>query len=166
MQEDLWAFGKIRPSKSGRWPRHDAARRRFYAWAVVALAVALAANGCNDSRPRRAPVTGVVIYHGLPVDGAGVTFYPKGGAIASAKTDAQGRFTLMTFDHNGNDGAILGEHVVCISKYIPDPNDPRPEPLKAHIPVLPAVYASMIKSPLRATVTAEGPNDFRFELVD
>ena len=72
----------------------------------------------------------------------------------------------MTFDHNGNDGAILGEHVVCISKYIPDPNDPRPEPLKLHIPVLPAVYASMIKSPCWATVTAEGPNDFRFELVD
>ena len=61
---------------------------------------------------------------------------------------------------------MLGEHVVCISKFIPDPKDPRPEPFRVRIPVLPAVYASMLKSPLRAKVTADGANDFPFKLVD
>jgi hypothetical protein len=74
----------------------------------------------------------------------------------------------MTFGTSANgesDGAILGEHIVSINKYIPDPNDPRPAGFKAKIAVLPARYASMLDSPLRATVTADGPNDFRFELV-
>jgi hypothetical protein len=136
-------------------------------WVVVVLAVGLVlANGCGGGRPKRARVTGIVMYHGKPVAGAGVTFYPKGGAIGAGMTDANGRFTLTTFDRTGNDGAILGEHTVSISKYIPDPNDPRPPALRPKVPVLPARYASMIDSPLRATVTAEGPNDFTFELVD
>jgi hypothetical protein len=134
---------------------------------VILLAVALAAaSGCGDGRLKRARVTGVVIYHSKPVEGAGVTFYPHDGAIASGVTDANGRFTLTTFARKGNDGALLGEHVVTVSKYVPDPKDPRPEPLKARIPVLPPAYSSLVKSPLRAKVTAEGPNDFRLELVD
>jgi hypothetical protein len=155
MRQSRWAIGRISPGRL---------------CALLVLAVGLAAiSGCGDGRPKRARVTGVVIYHGKPVDGAGVTFYCSGGALSRGTTDANGRFSLMTFSTSGtgeSDGAIVGEHTVSINKYIPDPNDPRPEGFKAKISVLPARYASMLDSPLRRTVTAEGPNDFRIELVD
>jgi hypothetical protein len=135
------------------------------AWASLLLAVGLAAApGCSDGRPKRSPVSGLITYHGKPVEGAQVTFFPKGGRPATGSTDANGRFKLFTFDLN--DGALLGEHVVCIRKYVPDPKDSRPAGFKNMIPVVPTRYGSLQESSLRATVTADGPNDFHFELVD
>ena len=133
--------------------------------ALALLAIGLAfVVGCGSGRPPRVPVTGVVVYRGKPLDSANVTFMPKGGRPASGLTDAQGRFLLRTFD--ADDGALEGGHVVCISKNVPDPNDKKMSPLPQFISILPSRYSMPMESPLKATVTAKGPNDFRFEVTD
>ncbi|HID77048.1 MAG TPA: carboxypeptidase regulatory-like domain-containing protein [Planctomycetaceae bacterium] len=84
---------------------------------VCVLAVALCVLvGCAEEGPQVVPVTGVVTYQGKPVEGARVMFHPlEGGARSShGTTDAEGRFELSTFGMN--DGALVGRHVVTISK--------------------------------------------------
>lgn len=73
--------------------------------------------GCGGSGfPDPVPVSGKVTYKGKPVEGAQVTFLSQseGARSASGRTDANGNFSLTTF--NTNDGAIPGEYVVTISK--------------------------------------------------
>lgn len=119
---------------------------------------------CGDGRPTRVAVTGEVTYHGQPVKDAQVMFMPKGGRPALGVTDAEGRFMMTSF--SVGDGAVCGEHIVCISKTVPDPNgDPR-LPYARTLPVLPQRYASYTSSPFKATVTATGPNDFHFDVTD
>ena len=110
-------------------------------------------------------VTGTVTYRGQPVEGARVMFIPQNSRPASGLTDAQGRFTPCSV-FAPDDGAVLGEHVVCIAKAIPDPNDKSGSPYRKSRSLLPEGYATPMKSPLKALVTAEGPNDFRFDLTD
>jgi hypothetical protein len=120
--------------------------------------------GCGSGRPATFSVTGTVTYRGQPLEGARVMFIPKNTRPAVGLTDAQGRFTLLSFAPE--DGAVLGEHVVCVAKSTPDPNDKSGSPYPKSLSVLPERYATPLKSPLKATVTAEGPNDFRFDLTD
>lgn len=76
----------------------------------------LLAGGCGQSdRPQLAPVTGAVLLDGQPMEGAAVMFIPvAGGRPAQGLTDAQGKFRLTTFEEN--DGAIVGEHKVSVTK--------------------------------------------------
>ncbi|MFM7242883.1 MAG: hypothetical protein ACKO40_01740 [Planctomycetaceae bacterium] len=79
-------------------------------------------------------------------------------------TDARGGFVLGTFAQA--DGAMVGEHAVCISKSIVDPDAKADSPYKKSKSLLPAVYGTPVTSPLKAKVVARGPNEFRFELSD
>ena len=126
---------------------------------LVAVTVALLA-GCGPRRAETYPLTGVVRFAGKPVEAATVSFFPTGGRPANGVTDAAGRFQVRTW--SAADGALPGEHVVCISKQVPDPTAGADYLGLRH--VLPEQYASPARSPLRATVTANGPNDFAFEL--
>src|SRR5262245_38254316 len=74
----------------------------------LSLAVLLA--GCTTTTgPKTEPVTGTVTLDGKPLAGAQVVFQPKsGGQAASGTTDAQGKFTLTTF--NAKDGAAVGSY--------------------------------------------------------
>jgi hypothetical protein len=80
------------------------------------LILALLLAGCSGSdRPPLAKVSGIVTLDKTPVEGAAVMFMPvAGGRPAQGLTDAQGKFTLTTFDDG--DGAILGEHKVTVTK--------------------------------------------------
>jgi hypothetical protein len=128
--------------------------------------------GCGPSRPKTVQVTGTVTYKGQPLEGARVMFDSKAGRPASATTDASGHFKLETF--TAGDGAIVGECKVTISKYVtasggapgagqPDMHSPGASPVRQ---VLPKRYTTPGTSPLKATVTAEGPNDFKFDLTE
>ena len=76
------------------------------------VAVLLGVFGCNRG-PQMAPVTGVVLLNGQPVDGAAVLFTPEaGGRPADGVTDKEGKFTLQTFEPG--DGAVVGKHKVAI----------------------------------------------------
>lgn len=123
------------------------------------LAVCL---GCGDERSAPAPVTGTVTYKGQPVEGARVMFYPHGTRPAVGTTDANGRFSLLTWAPG--DGALEGESVVCIgkTKMVASANSPYDK----GISLLPDKYLAPSKSPLRAQVTAAGPNEFSFVLDD
>ena len=136
---------------------------RFAATALLIVGLGVA-TGCGDGRPARIAVGGSVTYRGKPLEGASVTFIPKGARPASGQTDAQGRFTLQTF--SSGDGVVAGDHVVCIIKSVPDPKDKKNSPYPKMIAVTPVRYATPVQSPLKAAVASKGPNDFRFELVD
>lgn len=116
--------------------------------------------GCGDGHPKRYQTTGTVTWQGKPVDGATVTFYPSGARPAKGTTDAQGKFSLFTFDPG--DGAVEGEHTVTISKadLIKDPQTGYP--VAKHL--LPERYANMGETPLKAKVDPKGKNDFPFDL--
>jgi hypothetical protein len=122
------------------------------------------ATGCGSGRPKCVVVSGVVTYRGKPLEGATVTFIPAKSRPASGFTDVQGRFTLQTF--SAGDGVVLGEHVVCVTKTVVDPTITEKTPYPRTTSLLPSRYGTPVRSPLKATVTAEGPNDFKFDLTD
>lgn len=141
---------------------------------VVTSSVLMGCGGGGDpDRPATTPTTGVVTYNGDPVEGATVTFKPGAeGKAAFGKTDAEGKFSITTFE--GGDGAIPGSYTIAVTKMevvesnavsMDDPNyDPtieEPEPKS----LLPTKYADAANSGLTATVGTEA-GDVKLELVD
>lgn len=138
------------------------------AWAVI--------TGCGQNRhPELRQVSGTVTHEGQAVEDATVAFINESSSrIASGRTDAEGGFYLTSYDDN--DGALPGEHVVVISKTeeLEDaPSLSMDEALKtrrskrtAAKHLIPAKYASRDTSPLKVTVTENGPNQFALELTD
>ena len=158
--------------KKGQVQFAEAARRVLRrSWAcslfrrlfVLPFACCLAL-GCGDGRPDRVQVTGVVTYNGQPVEGARVTFYCPGGRPASGVTDNDGRFSVGTYDLT--DGAVLGTHTATVVKTKPVEGVDLTDPGRMVDHVLPAPYRNPTDSPLSVTVTTDGENDFRLELVD
>ena len=141
--------------------------------------------GCGGAAagPKTAKVTGVVTYKGQPVVGASVTFStPKSPRTGVGVTDNKGEFTIGTF--GANDGAVLGDHVVMVTKRQGNAEQMKPEDYmknmtgvpgsnsKPAIPgsdvknELPGNYATAEKTPLKAKVEAGAKNEFKFDLID
>lgn len=131
---------------------------------VVGLAaeVMMIAMGCGPYRPPTFQASGEVVFKGKPLAGAGVMFCPTDGRPAAAATDSNGRFTLRTWTEA--DGAIEGEHVVCINKFVPESAGSGNDLFPLGKNVVPEKYVSPRTSPLRVTITRKGPNEFLFEL--
>jgi hypothetical protein len=162
-------------------------------WAIVVAGSCLLA-GCSaemdgERRPTAA-VTGRVTYRGQPVRDALVTFVSHGADPVPAYdlTDMEGRFKLTTYEEG--DGAVLGQHGVAISKptagdpedaeplppgsgntdeedfdsYVPTNDDVSVVPVVRHL--LPNKYSDPATSGLAATVSADGENNFAFDLTD
>jgi hypothetical protein len=142
---------------------HQPIIKRLAAILSLLLGLTLAA-GCGSGRPKCVSISGVVTYRGKPLEEALVIFIPPKSRPATGITDAQGHFKLQTFA--AGDGGVLGDHVVCITKTVVDPTAAQKSPYAKTKSLLPADYGSPIKSPLKATVTAEGPNEFKFDLKD
>ncbi len=119
-------------------------------------------SGCGKSRPTPVEVTGSVTFRGQPVQNALVNFIPKDLRPASGRTDAQGRFELMTYEPG--DGAIVAEHSVLISKFVEKPRSNPKSPYPESVSVLPVRYSRATTTDLTAQVTADGANDFTFDL--
>ena len=155
-------------------------------FATVALVSTILFAGCGgggavggaDRQPVY-PVTGTIKRSGAPVPDATVIFSPRGKQKeAIGRTDSEGRFTLTTYDVG--DGAAAGDYLVVVLKESPvaaapvmhgpsfDPNKPGTNPAgsatTASRSILPVKYASPTSTDLRATVKAEGPNEFPFDL--
>jgi hypothetical protein len=135
--------------------QRNGCRRVFLAAAAIFVA------GCNRSGLDLAPVEGVVTFNGSPVAEAGIMFAPQQGPTAMATTDAEGKFTLTTANH---EGALIGPHRVSISKVetiaIPQP---RGFPLYQHKSHIPEKYADLSTSELTADVQ-DDDNHFTFDL--
>ncbi len=88
----------------------------------AAVLLALASIGCSESI-QTAEVEGVLLVHGAPAQKILVQFIPnvdKGtkGPMSTAKTDANGRFTLNLMEGNGastRPGAVIGWHRIVLS---------------------------------------------------
>jgi predicted small lipoprotein YifL len=132
---------------------------------AMVSATVISAMGCGQSGPEFAPAAGVVTLDGQPLAEAGVMFTPiQGGPVASATTDADGRFELRTLSH---DGAIVGEHQISITKgrteekWIPNAT----VPLIRFVSELPDKYARRESSGLSAKVSSDDDlNDFALQL--
>ena len=101
-------------------------------------------------------------FNGAPVEKAGVLFMPETGPFATGTTDAEGRFTLTTANH---EGALVGNHHVAISKSQTTatqvPGEAMPRYNTKYF--LPEKYGSPATSELTATVV-DDDNSFSFEL--
>jgi hypothetical protein len=114
--------------------------------------------GCGSGLPPVAPVKGTVTWKGQPVAGASVMFMPGAGRPATGTTDAEGHYRLSAFGETN--GAMLGQYKVTITKRVPISDAPY-APERSEIP---PAYADAATSPLKAEVTAAGPNEFTFDL--
>ena len=155
------------------------ARCRNHGLVVAGLLVTIATVGCQRSdHPKMVRARGTVLYNGQPLEGAVVSFVGPGGRPSAGDTDAEGRFQLSAW--KPGDGAVLGEHMVTITKYAKPSFEPEKTPDGSFMfksaekeiayyntpSVLPARYGNQRQSVLKATVTEDGPNDFKFELKD
>lgn len=77
------------------------------------LVLALVTAGCGGVGGNTAKTKGKVLVGGEPMANLNVVFQPTEGRPATGKTDAQGVFTLTTF--NLNDGALVGKHKVGVT---------------------------------------------------
>ncbi|QDU09775.1 carboxypeptidase-like regulatory domain-containing protein [Gimesia aquarii] len=162
--------------------RNDVLNRMKQVTSYIAISSILLLQGCGgaeDTRPARNVVSGVVTYNGTPVEEAIVVFRPAeqaGGQTANGRTNAEGAFTMGTFE--GTDGVVAGDYKVMISKMettgssdaLPedDPNyDPNPKPEPPPKNLLPEKYASVDTSGLTVSVKdGEDKKDLKFELTD
>jgi hypothetical protein len=135
----------------------------FTRYLAILLLTVLAA-GCGDGRPAPAPVTGVVTYKGAPVEDAHVVFYTAGTRPAMATTDAKGQFSLLTW--KPGDGALAGQAVVCVTKEKTVKRKSDDPYAAGSVSELPEIYRIPSKSPLRAEVKPDVPNEFKFDLVN
>lgn len=116
----------------------------------------LAGCGGGEKREPTFPVIGKVTDGSKPVANAQVVFHPEGGAADAPKprgtTDANGQFTLTTYD--GNDGAPARTYRVSVEQWKTVNAEAGP------VNQLPARYANPSQSGLTATVSA-GSNELQ-----
>jgi hypothetical protein len=149
--------------------------RSLMAVALTGLTIALGCSGSDANRPETAKAGGQVTLDGQPVADASVSLSPDGpGRAAFGKTDAQGMFTLATTPTI--EGVVPGTYRVSVVKqrteggmteaesqaYYETTGQPPPPPRVTD--ELPEKYKAPATSELQVTVTAEGPNDFKFDL--
>ncbi len=144
---------------------------------LVLILIALSLCGCYgrtdkwvEGRPPLVDASGVATINGEPLDDAVVTFRPIDGNYAAfARTQSDGSFQLTTFDDG--DGAVAGEYNVTVSKMVvelePNPANPQVLPPIYHSEhsMIPANYNNVDKSGLTASISEDGSNDLRLELV-
>jgi hypothetical protein len=83
-----------------------------HSW-ISLFVVMVATAGCDNSF-RLVEVEGLVTLKGEPLEDVRVEFWPlSGGPQSAAKTNADGRFSLMTWDGE-KQGAVLGTHKVVL----------------------------------------------------
>ena len=126
--------------------------------------------GCSGrGLPGLVPVQGTVFFDGVPLEEAHVTFRPLEGAegarAAIAKTDGNGKFTLMTL-HPG-DGISPGKYIVTVSKMEVDQE--AAQRVQEHeaqpvVHLIPAKYASPGTSGLELTIGPKGDKNLELRL--
>lgn len=80
---------------------------------IVAIALLLLA-GCGGHDLETARVTGTITLDGKPLPHGTITFTPKKGRSAIGTIQADGSFTLSTYEKVKGDGAIIGMHRVAV----------------------------------------------------
>lgn len=129
---------------------------------VLFIATFLLCTGCGGSPDLLATtkVNGSVSYQGAAIESGTIMFFPvAGGKHAIGMISKEGTFTLSTYETG--DGAIPGQHKVVINVSYENPDG---IPVPASVPRVPAKYSDLKTTTLTAEVTADGKNQFPFEL--
>lgn len=159
---------------------------RVLVGSMVLVTACLIGCGGDSSKPDLFAVDGVVNFKGAPVEGATVTFSSAAAPrSATGMTDSSGNFRLTSYDTN--DGAIVGEHMITISKSASAgaasgvmTQENAKEMMSKNIgmmsggkmsemkpeSVLPVKYADAKTSGEKRTVSATEGNSFKFELTE
>lgn len=135
--------------------------------ATCGLALATCTVGCEEPPYQLAPVAGIVLLDGKPLEGALVNTQPVArdsavdpGPGSFGKTDPQGRFSLELVSP-AEPGAVVGTHRVRITKvtlkYLPGKED-------APIVVRDPLPREATDGRLELNVPAAGSDDVRFDL--
>ena len=153
--------------------------KNVYFNSIALLIIFTVVVGCSGKEwPPTNKTTGTVTLDGQPLEGATVSFFPKGDfSPANGKTDSAGRFEMTTF--NSNDGAMTGSFDVTVAQYpevqietTPE-GKPWTEDMESDAPAeldmgdgnsLPEKYADREKPVFTATVVDSDSNEFNFEL--
>ena len=129
----------------------------------LTAATLLAVMGCGGGGDL-APVSGVVLLDGEPVESGTVYFIPDSGAGSEGELAAGGRFTLTT--QEGRAGAILGRHRVAVAAFkeaVWPPNYDQADNGQDSGILVPARYGTADSSGLEYDVQP-GENEFTIEL--
>jgi len=141
---------------------------------VLFLAVAPVVPGCakrefQNLRQATYPVQGMVTLDGKPVANATIVFKPvdaskfKWREQPQAKSDAEGRFTVFTYE--ANDGAPVGDYRVGIAVLAAAEDEGSDQVRRdKSAPKIPAVYGDAATSGLTARVEAKPTELAPFEL--
>ena len=137
---------------------------------LFVLATLLAVAGCGNQE--FAEVEGVVTRKGQPLNNLQVIFMPDPelgtfGPSSRAFTDEEGRYYVKSA--RGQDGAIVGQHRVCIRDISGLESRQKPGKIRrpeagAALPRVPAAYASATATPLRAVEVKPGKQTLDFEI--
>ena len=133
-------------------------------WMAIVAFVALFTAGCGPGGLPQADVSGKVTFQGNPIPGVLVSFTPEKGPGASGKTDAEGKYALMT--KKPGDGAVIGNHVVTISQPVQGMILEKGKPPRMAPPpkiLIPPKFAAATTSGLTAEVK-DDDNTINFEL--
>ncbi len=84
--------------------------------------------GCSDGGVKLVPVSGQILIDGKPLPKARIQVLVKGSRPAMAESDAEGRFSLMTF--KPGDGVATGTHQVLVAAV----QNPKPGLQTLHCP--------------------------------
>ncbi|HQR41444.1 MAG TPA: hypothetical protein PLX97_02145 [Gemmatales bacterium] len=126
-------------------------RAVFSLSAVFVIACIVAGCSSGPKRPACYPVNGKVFLNQQAVAEAQVTFHPKQGnsiTLPIAITDGNGEFHLTTY--SDRDGAPEGDYIVTVElKQLVQQGE---EKTRSGKNLLPADYANITRSPLKATV--------------
>lgn len=143
---------------------------------IVCLLAVVSLLGCGDGRPDLVEAVGVVNLDGKPLEGATVMFQPvevdvEGfGRPASARTDAQGKFSMGTY--GPGTGVPPGKYAVGVLKSEPvggklpenyDFENPGATPVKFQL-IVPRAYNDPGSSGLTAEVSSSGLEPAVFNL--
>jgi hypothetical protein len=139
--------------------------------AIVGLAC-LILGGCSSSKePKIAPVDGVVMFKGRPVQHAHLTFLPVNGSSGSncaGQTDVDGRFTKVVTASSGKEGAVVGSYTVTVTEGWPPgapiPVDDLGQEKSPPREKWPQKYRDSASGALKVDVSADKPNHFEFDL--
>jgi hypothetical protein len=125
---------------------------------LAVIVVGFSFSGCDDKGAGRVlthPAGGVVKFtDGQPIANATISFVSPQGELATAISDAEGKFQLGTL--KDNDGAIVGKHRVSVEPPIVRGGDPKSVAASA----VPARYKVADTSGLEFEVKPDGENQF------
>jgi len=135
---------------------------------VLAVGLGLLTVGCSSGKLPLASAGGKVTYQGKPLEFGTILFQPTGGGLtARGEIQPDGTFVLGTY--SDGDGAVIGKHKISITcNDTQRPGYTLAPGAEATVgkSLIPEKYTEAETSGLQAEVTADGDNQFTFELMD